>query len=85
MVGKKCCTNNTICLQGYSGPLCLGCDYNSGYIGTDGNCKQCSFLLSVLFFVGYAVYGVFLAILTTVTIEDLIRYVQANRVLRTVF
>ena len=31
---KFICTPDTTCLQGYFGPLCLGCDNDNGYFST---------------------------------------------------
>ena len=38
---KWCCTENSNCIKGNLGPLCLVCDNESGFFGEKGNCRKC--------------------------------------------
>ena len=66
---RWCCTKDTNCLQGYSGPLCQVCDNKNRYFGSQRVCNQCSesymialsltgSVVLIIVFLAVTIYGV---------------------------
>lgn len=67
--GERCLggLNNT-CREGYTGPLCLQCDYENEYItDSKGNCGKCNtsesfYTLAIFYLIGGVLYQIYLVV-----------------------